>query len=113
VFSDARQEGAGIHQPAGIFMTLGPGVRPGAQLQEHAIEDVLPTMLYALGLPVPTTLDGRIAKTAFEPGYLAHHPPLYDSGPEPVDTASATMESFSTEDAQRVEERLAALGYLS
>lgn len=113
VFSDALQEGAGIHQPAGIFMALGPGVRPGAQLQEHSIEDVLPTLLYALGLPVPTALDGRIARTAFDPTYLAHHPPLHSTDPEPGNASTRSIESFSAEDAQRVEERLAALGYLS
>ena len=40
-------------------------------------------MLYALGLPVSTVLEGRIAKTAFDPTYLAQHPPLYSSEPGP------------------------------
>lgn len=114
VFSDASSEGAGIHQPDGIFMALGPGIVPGAHLAAQHIEDVLPTMLYALGLPVSTALDGHVIKAAFDPAYLASHPPIYISQPAPLVTDESTQpsSSFSPEDAARVEERLAALGYL-
>lgn len=113
VFSNALEEGAGIHQPEGIFIIAGPGVRQGVTLPEHTIEDVLPTMLYALGLPVSTALSGRIAVAAYEPDFLAQHPPVIGDLPEPDAAANRAWESFSAEDAQRVEERLAALGYLS
>ena len=69
--------------------------------------------LYALGLPVSTMLSGRIAKAAFDPTYLAQHPPIYTTDPGPDATTGRSLESFSSEDALRVEERLAALGYLS
>ncbi len=113
VFSNALDEGAGIHQPEGIFIVSGIGVRPGVSMPELHIEDVLPTILYALGLPVSTTLSGRIAKAAFDPTYLAQHPPIYSTDPGPDATTGRSLESFSSEDALRVEERLAALGYLS
>ena len=73
----------------------------------------MPTILYALGLPVSTTLSGRIAKTAFDATYLAQHPPIYNTDPGPDTPSGHFPESFSSEDALRVEERLAALGYLS
>ena len=113
VFSNALDEGAGIHQPEGIFLVTGIGVRPGVSMPELHIEDVLPTILYALGLPVSTMLSGRIAKAAFDPTYLAQHPPIYTTDPGPDATTGRSLESFSSEDALRVEERLAALGYLS
>ena len=113
VFSSALEEGAGIHQPEGIFIVSGIGVRPGISIPEQRIEDVLPTILYALGLPVSTTLSGRIAKAAFDATYLAQHPPIYSTDSGPDATTSRSPESFSSEDALRVEERLAALGYLS
>lgn len=114
VFSDASSEGAGIHQPDGIFMALGPGILPGAQLGAHAIEDVLPTVLYALDLPVSTALDGRVIKAAFDPTYLASHPPIYTSQltPPPTGAAMAPSGGLAPEDAAQVAERLAALGYL-
>lgn len=114
ILSNALEEGAGIHQPDGIFMALGPGIRPGIKLPVYHIEDVLPTVMYALGLPVPTALEGVIIKAAFEPGYLADHPPVYASQPMPTDVGGWTgpTQAYSAQDAERVEERLAALGYL-
>jgi predicted AlkP superfamily phosphohydrolase/phosphomutase len=113
VWSDARSEGAGIHQPAGILILLGPGVTPGARLPDQNMVDVLPTMLYALGLPVSTALDGAIVKTAFDPAYLAAHPPLYSDAPGPDKTGQGAPVGYSPEDAAQIEARLAALGYLS
>ncbi len=115
VFSDARAEGAGIHQPDGIFLALGPGILPGASLPAHKIEDVLPTILYALGLPVPTALDGQVIEAAFDPAYLAARPPVYTDRPLLSATAADAPEQpagFSSEEAAQIAERLAALGYL-
>lgn len=113
IVSDASEESAGIHQPNGIFLALGPGIRAGTTLPARNIEDVLPTVLYALGLPVSSALDGRIIKAAFEPGYLASHPPVYDAGPPPdIGAPPAGRDGISALEAAQVEERLAALGYL-
>ncbi|MCS6845766.1 MAG: alkaline phosphatase family protein [Caldilineales bacterium] len=110
-FSDAAAEGAGIHQPDGVFIALGPGVRAGAALPPHDIADALPTLLYALGLPVPTALDGRVIEAAFDPTYLQRRPPVHADLPLPaVDLGEAG--GYTDADAARVEERLAALGYL-
>lgn len=113
ILSDASAEGAGIHQPEGIFMLLGPGAPPGVRLPEQRIEDVLPTILYALRLPAPTALDGRIALAAFAPDYLAQHPPIVSDrrlAANGEDTVSRS--GFTAEEALQVEQRLAALGYL-
>lgn len=111
VLSDALDEGAGIHQPEGVFMALGPGVRAGATLPEQRIEDVLPTLMYALGLPVPAWLDGQVITAAFEPAYLAAHPVSHSDQPPP--TVPASEADFSAQEADQVRERLEALGYLS
>lgn len=111
-WSNAHDEGAGIHQPVGILIVLGPGVTPGAQLPEYDMVDVLPTMLYALGLPVPTALDGAIAQTAFDTAWLAAHPPLYSDQREPDEYRTASSQAYPLEDAAQLAARLAALGYL-
>jgi predicted AlkP superfamily phosphohydrolase/phosphomutase len=113
LFSDALMEGAGIHQPEGIFVVLGPGVQPGVRLPEQAIQDVLPTLLYVLQAPIPTSLDGRLITTPFAPLFLAQHPPIYSHEPEPDAPRFDSVKPFSIEDSRRVEERLAALGYLN
>lgn len=112
VWSDARSEGAGIHQPPGILIMMGPGVVPGTNLPDCDMVDVLPTMLYTLSLPVPTALDGSIVKAAFDPAFLAAHPPIYSDAPGPEEAGAGAMEPYSTQDAAQIKARLAALGYL-
>lgn len=74
----------------GMLLLRGPGVRGGALLGEGGIEDVVPTLLYGLGLPVARDLDGRVLTGAFEPELLTRRPmaflPSYESltlGDEP------------------------------
>lgn len=112
IFSDALAEGAGIHQPAGILMAKGPTIRPGAALPETQIADVLPTMLYALGLPVPTSLEGRIAVDMFDPAVLAAQNVIHDAEPLTVDGVGDGL-AYSPDEAEQIAKRLAALGYLS
>jgi predicted AlkP superfamily phosphohydrolase/phosphomutase len=60
-----RPEVVGTHQPAGIFMAKGPRIRQGLSLPALSILDVAPTLLYSLGLPVPSDLEGRVAEQIF------------------------------------------------
>lgn len=112
IFSDALAEGAGIHQPDGIFMALGPSIASGQALSPLQIEDVLPTMLYALGLPAPISLEGRIVVEAFDPAVLARQPVVYDAQPLLVDSQPAGAATYTDDEAGQLAQRLAALGYL-
>ncbi|MBI3781652.1 MAG: hypothetical protein HY278_11450 [candidate division NC10 bacterium] len=47
-------------------MIAGPPIKKGMALPRTAIEDVVPTLLYLLGLPIPTDLDGRVLAEAIE-----------------------------------------------
>jgi hypothetical protein len=58
----------------GVLLLRGDGVRAGTFVRDAGIEDVAPTLLYALGLPVGRDLDGRVLTGAFEPAFLAAHP---------------------------------------
>lgn len=64
--------------------------------------DVVPTVLYLLGLPLSQTLSGRILRDIFEPGFLHKHPPRYQE---------AASELTQEEEALLVN-RLTALGYI-
>jgi len=46
------------HWEQSFFLALGDGVRPG-ELSSR-LEDVAPTVLHALGQPVPDDYDGRV-----------------------------------------------------
>jgi Type I phosphodiesterase / nucleotide pyrophosphatase len=61
-------------KPDGVLILRGRGFSPGAFIEGATLVDVLPTLLYALGLPIAQDLDGRVLTSAFEPGHLARYP---------------------------------------
>jgi hypothetical protein len=67
---EGRVEGA----PDGVFLLLGPGVQVGRFLSRAAAPDVVPTLLYAIGLPAALDFDGRVLTEAFNPDHLARQP---------------------------------------
>lgn len=104
------------HRSEGVAFAWGPDIAAGASLADAEVTDLAPTLLHAIGEPVPADTDGRVWTEAFEPG----------SGPatRPVergmaDTSRATPSATETdtdrdraEDTEAVEERLRGLGYL-
>jgi hypothetical protein len=82
------------------------------------IEDVLPTLLYALHLPVPPGLDG-VARTEFFTAAWRQAHPLLVAEPAPAsglaDAARTAVDSavYSADEEARVAARLKDLGYLN
>jgi len=102
-----REHPSGRHNLNGLFLIAGPGVQPGARLDAE-LRDVAPTVLYVLGLEVPSSLEGSSLPDAFSAGWLAKHPPTRRDGalanpPKPLD---ARM------DADLVDAQLKELGYV-
>jgi hypothetical protein len=60
--------------PDGLFLLAGNGVRPGAFIDDARLVDVLPTVIYGLGLPIARDLDGRVLTDAWDTAFLAGHP---------------------------------------
>ena len=101
----------GRHRAAGIFVAAGPDIREGEKIEGARIIDVAPTVLYALGLPIPEDMDGRPLVEIFRQDYQAAHPVRY-ACPEPV--GGTEPESvYDQEDTAEMERRLRGLGYLS
>jgi predicted AlkP superfamily phosphohydrolase/phosphomutase len=71
---DARPAGPhdsrSSHGPDGILVMSGSEVRPGSFQRAH-IEDVAPTILSYLGVPVPGTMTGRVLTELFESGTIS------------------------------------------
>lgn len=67
-------EGYFDQSPDGVLMILGDGIKPGATLRSAQLVDVVPTLLYGLGLPSARDLDGAILTDAFETSFLARQP---------------------------------------
>jgi hypothetical protein len=103
------ESSGGRHHPQGIFLAAGPGIRQGAVLDGARLVDVAPTILYALGLPVPEDMDGRVLTEVFTPQYLAGNP-VRQGLPS---LAPPAVEVHTDEPTEAIiAERLRALGYL-
>ena len=55
----------GVHAMDGIFLATGPGVKRGERIAGAEIVDLAPTILYALGRPIPSDMDGKVLLGAF------------------------------------------------
>jgi hypothetical protein len=76
-------EGLATGAPDGLLLLAGEGVQADKLLDRAALVDVMPTLLYAMDLPIAQDLDGEVLTGAFESGFLTRHPltfvPSYDT----------------------------------
>ncbi|RLF36329.1 MAG: hypothetical protein DRN08_01525 [Thermoplasmata archaeon] len=56
---------SGDHAPFGVFFGQGKGIRSGYEIRNIGVEDVLPLVFAALGLPLPENIDGRLHEDVF------------------------------------------------
>jgi arylsulfatase A-like enzyme len=47
---------------------------PARRIEGAAIQDIVPTVLHAMSLPVPTDMDGQVLEEAFAEGYMVAYP---------------------------------------
>ncbi len=107
-----RQSVMGFHHPEGIFVGLGPGIRRDGTFHD-ALEmiDVAPTTLYAMGLPVPEDLPGRVATEFFTSEFVKDHPIEKGAASGGVQDR-ADGDAAAQEDDPQIMMRLKALGYI-
>ena len=98
----------GSHRLEGVFVLAGLAARRGAALERCRIVDVMPTLLHALGLPVPRDGDGEVLTAALTPDY-AQRPVEFA---ESADTATEPASAYSGREQRELEEQLRGLGYL-
>jgi predicted AlkP superfamily phosphohydrolase/phosphomutase len=107
--------GPAKHRSEGIFIAHGPGTRAQATpLPNLQIEDIAPTALHLLGLPIPADMDGRVLTEALAPERLALRPVQQGTPMEywPPDREEVLAEEpMSSEDEAQIRDRLRALGY--
>lgn len=99
---------SGKHHPEGVYVAWGAGVQAGQKLPA-SIYDIAPTLMYALGLPVPTDGDGQVQTVWFKPtSKIAQHQLEQKNYGE----VSFSGYTWTAQEQAQVEERLRELGYL-
>jgi len=100
----------GKHGPnaTGVLFILGPAAVAGKQLDSSNGYDVMPTILWLLGVPLASDLEGRVLSEAFDDDFIARTPVLrvetYGRRPTGEPLASPADETML--------ESLRALGYI-
>ena len=110
-----RSEPRGTHRPEGVVLARGPGVRQGVTLPQLSILDVAPILLYALGIPIPQDMEGRMPEEVFEASMLKLRPVRIGGRTESVALAGrGTTERivFDAEAEAKMAAQLRALGYI-
>ena len=100
---------SGHHRLDGVVILAGDGVKAGTALEDAGIVDLTPTILHAMGLPVPQELDGRVLKEAFQDSSPAARPVVYSQDNIYKDGDSAP--GFSDTEMEEIQEKLRGWGY--
>ncbi|UCC23392.1 MAG: alkaline phosphatase family protein [Planctomycetota bacterium] len=96
----------GTHLLKGLWMAAGPQIKSNTQFEAN-IQDVAPTILALMGLPVPDDMDGKVLTSIFK------------QKPKPLFSKTSRTESetrdtavYSIEEEKQIEQQLADLGYI-
>jgi predicted AlkP superfamily phosphohydrolase/phosphomutase len=100
---------SGDHDENGIFIAFGPHIRRGLELPEAKIQDLAPTILYSMGLSVPSDMDGEVMADVFEDDFVTNNPVRKEAVVE--STCSAGYHLSETEE-DSMKEQLRGLGYM-
>ena len=101
---------SGMHRDYGMLIMKGPGVRKDRAIEGAAIQDVAPTVLHTMGLPVPADMDGRVLADVFAEEYMASFPVTI--GDPSASEEVAGWGGYTEEGEKEIMERLEGLGYL-
>lgn len=98
-----RDNLSGDHYHNGIIAMKGRNIQAGKKIEAN-IEDITPTALAMLNLPVTKDMDGKVIKDAFIN-------PLQVVYEEPADVERAESYTYSEKEKSKINSRLADLGY--
>ena len=100
---------SGDHRPEGILICKGPGVKSTVLEAAPTVCDLVPTVMYAAGLPVPDRLDGSVIQRVFTSAVLTTRPVRVEAAGS---QSTVDQIKLSPEEERLVEEKLRGLGYM-
>lgn len=99
---------SGYHRMEGILVAAGPDVKPGVVIEDASILDIAPTILYAMGLPVPSDMDGSVLLDALRADFTANNPVVFDDSQATQTHAPVT---YTQDEEEQIRRRLKGMGY--
>lgn len=100
---------SGDHRMDGFVGMLGDEIKRGVKIENANIMDVAPTILYLMGLPIPSDLDGQVLTAPLSDQLLMSAEILRGDA---LGARDQIVPDYSEEESEEVKERLRALGYL-
>ncbi|CCQ33128.1 Conserved archaeal protein [Halorhabdus tiamatea SARL4B] len=98
---------SGGHRMEGIYVASGPAIEP-AEGEQASIFDIAPTLLYALGEPIPDVMDGESLTNLFTTEFQAERSVERQS----LATLVGSGKSETERDTEAVQDQLEDLGYI-
>ncbi len=108
---EKREYPVGTHHPDGVFIGYGPGIESGKLLGRRHITDVSATLLYSLGLPVPSDFEGVVPPAMFTSQYKVSHPIVIGTATHGNSNKGQT-DAMSDDEKGKIMEQLQMLGYM-
>jgi predicted AlkP superfamily phosphohydrolase/phosphomutase len=96
----------GDHDSKGMLLAAGPGLRRGTWLTGARLMDMAPTIMYAMGLPIPQDMDGQVLTEMFDEAFVKQYPIIHGKPAGEPDMIVAAHDGD-----ELVEQRLRELGY--
>ncbi len=103
------QSVSGAHRLYGIFAFMGKQIEKNNEVEGAAIQDLTPTILHALGYPVPDYMTGKIIEDVFKKDFMNKNPPKYIR--EEYHKPGEKVAVSESED-EEMREQLRGLGYM-
>lgn len=101
----------GHHRLNGILIGYNPLIiKKDFPIKKAGIIDIVPTILYAMGSPVPSDMDGRILLEIFHDSFIEKHPQLFSEPKRKNDTQN--IQTYNKLEEEKVKKELRKLGYI-
>jgi predicted AlkP superfamily phosphohydrolase/phosphomutase len=108
---EKRDYPIGTHHPDGVFIAYGPGIESGKILGRRHITDVSATLLYSVGLQVPSDFEGVVPPAMFTLGHKAAHP-IVIGAPTDSGKKGVQADAMDADEKQKIMDQLQMLGYM-
>lgn len=100
---------SGDHRMDGFVGMLGSEIKQNFKIEDANIMDIAPTILYLMGLPIPSDLDGHVLTAPLRQEFVMSQDILQGDA---LGTRDQLIPDYTDEESEEVKERLRALGYL-